>query len=444
MNTPTPNKGQQKAADDFFSFLMSRAKTFGISGPPGVGKTFLMGYVSNLVMQLYQDACKLYGIPVEYDEVVFTATTNKAAEVLEKTLGRPVKTIQFYLGLKVKENWKTGKTTLEKTNRWKIHRRQIVFIDEASMIDTSLYNVIMESFEDSKIVFVGDHAQMAPVGESLSEVYVQMDPANLAILDEPVRNAGSPALMDLCNQLRETVETGVFYPIPSVPGTIDYLDDNETAAALLAHFSQPDPSARILCHTNARVKQFNEYVRKDVRMQPDHFEPGDIAVVAQPFARGKTFLSVERELTVSKVGPIQEDSSYDDLLDKPFQYRLIDFDGYSDIPVPVDPDIFSGLTRYFAQKKNWAIYFELKGRYADLRDKAACTIYKSQGSTYDTVFVDIGNIGTAFDPEQVARMLFVAISRARSRVCLYGQLPGKYINSRGQSLWTTPPTTLAS
>ena len=40
--------------------------------------------------------------------------------------------------------------------------------------------------------------------------------------------------------------------------------------------------------------------------------------------------------------------------------------------------------------------------------------------------MDIGNIGTSFNPQQVARMLFVGASRATTKLYLFGKLPGKY------------------
>ena len=141
---------QQAGADAFFSFLMSPAKTFVLSGGAGVGKTFLMSHLVRQTMKEYATACALLGIKEEFDSLVFTATTNKAAEVLEQSLGLPVQTIHSYLNLKVTENLKTGKTDVEKTGAWKIRRRLIVFIDECSMEDRKLYDIIMESLQDSK------------------------------------------------------------------------------------------------------------------------------------------------------------------------------------------------------------------------------------------------------------------------------------------------------
>jgi ATP-dependent exoDNAse (exonuclease V) alpha subunit len=56
----------------------------------------------------------------------------------------------------------------------------------------------------------------------------------------------------------------------------------------------------------------------------------------------------------------------------------------------------------------------------------AKTVHKSQGSTHDDVYIDLGNISTCHNPNQAARMLYVAFSRARNRVFLFGQLAEKY------------------
>jgi predicted ATPase len=445
MNTVTLTQGQKEAADAFLEFLLTDAKTFAISGSAGTGKTFLMTYLSDKVMKLYEQACNLVDITPDLTQCVFTATTNKAAEVLEQGLKKQVTTIHSLLGLKVTENYRTGKTEIQKTQNWRTRSGHIVFIDECSMIDKTLYAIIMESFPNSKIVFVGDAAQMAPVGESQSVLYDHLDPNHHVTLTEPVRNAGQPALVALCSQLRETVETGIFKPIEEVPGAIEYLDAQDMQAGLHHYFTDLDPACRVLCYTNEQVQSYNEFIREEVRHLPVEPTVGDVMVVAQAFSRGNLMLSVERELQVYAVGEIEENTKFQDWgVTIPFRNLQVGAPGMSnanldflaEIPVAVYPEQVNRLVKATAKQKDWATYFEAKGAFADLRDKSACTVYKAQGSTYDAVFVDLTNIGASYDPEQVARMLFVACSRARSNVYLYGQLPGRYHDSRGKPLWT--------
>tara|TARA_R110000850_G_scaffold233967_1_gene358809 strand:- start:13187 stop:14581 length:1395 start_codon:yes stop_codon:yes gene_type:complete len=444
------NNGQEAASVAFAQFLFSDSPFFVISGPAGTGKTFLMNYLSNKGLQDYTDGCALIGIKPVYTETVFTATTNKAAEVLETSIGKPVQTIHSYLGLKVRENYKTGKTDIEKSNTWRVRSNKVVFIDECSMIDSNLFKFLLEGFTDSKIVFVGDHAQMAPVGETLSPIYTEVSLGNFAALFEPVRNAGSPALIALCDQLRDTVETGIFKPMAEVPGVIDYLNDDQMEAAIMHEFQDLDPSARVLCYTNERVQMFNDHIRTDVRHRNDPLTPGDTVVVARAFQLGKTTLSVERELVISSVSEAKYNHDFDLILGEfgPLVYVDVGFRGFSanpddgsqfTLPVCLNTSHLDYVLKHYSSRKNWRDFYDLRNSFLDIRDKAACTVYKSQGSTYDTVFVDIGNIGTSFDAQQVARMLYVAVSRARTRVCFYGQLPARYHSTNGVPAWTRNP-----
>ena len=75
------------------------------------------------------------------------------------------------------------------------------------------------------------------------------------------------------------------------------------------------------------------------------------------------------------------------------------------------------------RRRAWVNYYALKNALVDLRLSYACTIHKSQGSTYNTVFIDLAEIGTCTVPKTIARLLYVAISRARDSVYITGELP---------------------
>lgn len=428
-------KGQQAAADAFFHFLMGTDQMFVLSGGPGTGKTFVMQHISKTVMHEYESACKLIGVDPEFTTLAFTATTNKAAEVLEHALSAPVQTIHSYMALKVTENFKTGATTLTKTAGWKIRTKMILFVDEYSMIDTALLNLIKESFVGCKLVFIGDHSQMAPVTEKCSPVFAEVDPSNFVFLTEPVRNADSPALVDLCLQLRDMVETGAFTQIEHVTGAVEYLNDEQMMAKLDEKFVQADSNTRILCYTNTRVEHFNAYIR-EIRGLPDYMIPGDRMVTANNYSRGKFTLNVEREVEIVSVDPTLHNAGYGELfadgeLIRYFEATVkLSFGEDFVVQVPENKERWSMAIKEMAARKNWSDYFDLKNLCCDLRFKTACTVYKSQGSTYDEVFMDLGNIGTSWDAEQVARMLFVGASRARNKVYLFGSLPSRYTGAK--------------
>ena len=70
---------------------------------------------------------------------------------------------------------------------------------------------------------------------------------------------------------------------------------------------------------------------------------------------------------------------------------------------------------------SWHICDEIE-TWIDLRAQHACTIDKSQGSTYAQVFIDLDDIAKCNISSQVARMCYVAVSRARHKVYLTGDL----------------------
>src|SRR6185437_5247967 len=111
-------------------------------GPAGVGKTYLMNHIIDTTMPRYQEMCELVGTQAQYTDVVMTATTNKAADVLSQSVGRPAGTVHSFFNLTVRNDFTTGKTAIKKTNRWVVHQGKIIFIDESSMIDTDLWKAL--------------------------------------------------------------------------------------------------------------------------------------------------------------------------------------------------------------------------------------------------------------------------------------------------------------
>lgn len=422
------NQGQQAAADAFFEFLFSEDSEFIISGPAGVGKTYLMDYIIDNTMPRYEEMCQLLGEESKYYSVAMTATTNKAADVLSQSVKRPTQTVHSYFGLVVQNDFSTGKTKIRRRKDWEAKGNTIIFIDECSMIDTELWKELQAGTVNCKLVYVGDRHQLAPVQEDLSPVYKHNSP--MVELLEPVRNANQPALMAICQQLRDTVATGVFQPIQEVPGVIDILDDREMQAELATTFQKQTHEARVLAYTNKRVVEFNDHIRS-VRALPDRFTVGEYLVAASMIHTKKGQVPVETEIEVLlNRGPDQL------LIDKDHGGVYLDVDRIDlrtslgdvlrEVPVMTDRKHFDELVRYYSRRKQWDRYFFLRDQVADLRPRDAATVHKSQGSTYDTVFIDLGNIGTCHQPDQVARMLYVAFSRARSRVFLYGDLAQKY------------------
>lgn len=420
------NEGQQAAADGFFQFLFDEGKELIISGPGGVGKTFLMGHLIDQIMPRYQQTCQLMGIKSEFDEVVMTAMTNKAAEVLAMATGRPTQTIHSFMNLKVMDDYETGRSLLTKTKNWRVHCNTIIFIDECSMVDRGLLEMLREGTHKCKIIYVGDHCQLAPIMEPISPIYRLGLP--FYNLSEPMRNSGQPALMNLCNQLRHTVETGEFKPIQVVPGVIDHLDGPQMEQEVISSFSNDGAPARILAYTNKQVVAYNDYIR-EMRQLTEPYHVGEKLINNAAIQTPIGMMSVEEEIEIVRLDEIISSVEIStgvmlDVVRADLRNKFGEI--YSNIPLPVDKKHFSDLVKYYQKQKNWNRYFHLKNQYPDLRPRDAATVHKAQGSTYDTAYVDLNNLSTCHNPNQAARLLYVAFTRARNRVVLYGDLADKY------------------
>lgn len=414
----TLNAGQQEAVDSTTHFLMTDESEMVISGPAGSGKSTVL---SHIMTQFGKDQAlaKIIGA-TELDDIILTATTNKAADMLSVMAKGEVSTIHSTLKLNVRDNYRTGEKTLSPAGGDPdevIIRNKLIVVDECSMINRELYGFLHRRTRDCKFIFLGDHCQLAPVHETVSMVFQRgMRTCNLTKVE---RSANAPPITDLCNNLRSTVEEGKFFEIDEVPGFIEYVDDSKIMGLLDHYMIQPHPeTSRITCFTNKRVNQFNALLRKK-RGLPDHLTAGEVVVSNSSLEIARTLrISAEQEVRILNV-----------------DLKTIDFMGvdcyrvntpFGWVTVPYSAQQVKEVLAQHKKVKNWTDFFAIKNNLADFRPVDACTVYKAQGSTYDNIFIDIGDIGTCNIANQVARMLYVANSRPRSKIFLFGQLPYCY------------------
>lgn len=432
------NADQLRGEDEFVAFLLNPdEREMKIIGPGGVGKSFLVRYLVTEALKVYQQNCRLIGLEPEFEEYALTAMTHKAAQSLQDATGLDVGTIHSFLNLIIKPNFKTGKQDLARSVDWHIIENMIIIIDETFMMDSKLYAQLQQTTMKCKIIYVGDDAQLDPIEEAVSPICnLNCRTVNLTI---PVRNADRPDLQALCSQMRQNVYDVVAaqalnqpYDWPMmrlVPGVIDHYDDAQMEAELMGPLRTPSNNHKILAFSNSKVNDFNNCLRL-ARNQGHLFDPGEVLISNDLYQRGR--FSIRNEQMVELV---HADTDVTHLkvgdLDIPTQYVRIAADNAQLIPTIIDRDFHRDAIKYVTKKakekqEDWSRYFMLKNDFADFRPRDASTVHKSQGSTYDVVYIDLSNIGACNFPTMVARMLYVAISRARFRVVFYGSLPSKY------------------
>lgn len=414
--TITLTEGQQSAYEAFNNFILDpEASVFVIQGYSGTGKTTLIQTIMDRISKILKTVKLLdpYNTP-EWD-IELTATTNQAADQFSQITGRPVSTIHSKLGLRVHRDYETGKTKLVpiRGGADKV-RDTILFIDEASYIDQNLLRLIFKQTENCKIVFIGDPAQLLNVGCTRSPVFDANFPT--AKLTEVVRQAEGNPIIDLSTRFRGTVNTGEFFSFTPDNHHIQYLDRDAFEDEILKEFNRPDWSHRcskVLAWTNKTVVNYNNAIRNHVKGEPE-LKVGDFAVVNSYIRVGRASFKTDQVVYISRKGSKEDNNGVsghwyeldkkamvfcpDSLVDKKARLKQARADGEMELVRIIEDE------------------------WADLRAAYACTINKSQGSTYDKVFIDLDDVKKCNSGNQIARMLYVAVSRARHNVYLTGDL----------------------
>lgn len=416
---------QQATIDEFVAFMLDpNRKVLVINGRPGCGKTFL---VSSLIQQAKDISSLLTSLLGNNQQLSFhlAATTNQAAEVLAEKTGMEATTIHSFLGLRVQNDYKTGKTQLMQTNSWKVHESVILFIDEMSMADTELISFIDKATMNCKVVFILDKNQVLPVFETEIPL-IKKYPVNCNLTQIVRQGAGNP-IIDYAHELCDAIENNTLIPAIPASSNIIHLSASEFKQELDAHFTLPDAEHRfkILGWTNKRVRKYNQYIRG--LMFPDELiRAGEYLVANDTYvgAGGLTIIRNQEEVLVTQASALITCSETD------IQYQSLRVKGNSGhtylINRPIDYDNVAAWLKYYGKTKEFSKLFDMKQNMLDLRPLHACTVHKSQGSTYEDVFIDLDDICANNKINEVKRLILVGITRAANKVYLRGSIPSKY------------------
>ena len=441
---PKLNADQEKAVDAVAAFIVGPEKEFFLTGGPGVGKTFTTRELAKVLPEVLKAYNISMGKTVPHMELYLTSTTNKAAAVLGEETGQQAVTIHSFLGVVPQTDYSTGKTNLRRNNRYKVHSNAMIFVDEASMIDRELYQILMEATDEScKIIYIGDKNQLPPVMEKISPAVTLAEEANRHYeITTPVRNAGSPALQELCDNLREDIllertKDGLS-KWKNIPGSIEFINGNQLEVLIEGLYgangkikaTDSTLACRILCYTNDAVIGYNDHIRQ-LRGMPSHPTAGEILVCNTHFelSRSESF-NVEEEVTIhGSYGP--ESVQIDDYnsLDAYILEVSSRFTGRYTVKCPIDREAWKRLRSHYKKHKDWTKFYKLQEEWIDLRNREAATVYKAQGSTYDEVILIMNDLFSSRDINQLRRMLYVGASRAKNRVYVYDN--GIHENKRG-------------
>jgi len=416
MSELTLTKGQQAGYEAFVQYIMNVLETvFVIEGYSGTGKTTLVQTILDRLPKILSAAKAVGSSDGPKWELLLTATTNKAAEAFSQITGAEVRTIHSALGLRVHKDYSTNKSTLIARSNAALVEDTILIIDEASNIDHNLMALIFERTRNCKIVFIGDPAQTLAVGATKAPVFSSN--FKTAKLTEVVRQAKGSPITDLATSFRDTVNQGEFFSFKPDGVNIQYLQPEAFEEAILNEFDDPEwthNQSKVLAWTNKRVISYNHSIRDYVKGAPN-FHVGDYAVCNKYISNGKKCSLKTDQLT--HITHISNDITHFDVSGNVFT-----LDNYDEAFMPKSPDAKKARLKLAKKEEDYATARIIEETWIDLRAAYACTINKAQGSTYDKVFIDLDDVKKCNSGNQIARMLYVAVSRARHTVYLCGDL----------------------
>jgi len=445
------NQGQRTAIDLLTDFLDSDKTAFLLQGKGGTGKTTI---IKKVVAEAQANGMSVLGI----------APTHKAKKILGNSI-KTIKTTTLAAALAIKLDESTGKFTPDEFARSRgrvpIKGAQLIVLDESSMISDKLLEEIKQMLpKGSKIIFMGDRAQLPPVGqESDSKVF---DVQNGYELTEKMRQAATSPIINIGSKVAanvETTENRVANPIENsdrinqvdpISGSSVTWESNETKA--LDDFAQDIRDAngdlnfaKIVTFNNQNhnnpqsVKNLNKKIRERLfgdEAKEKQFIPGEILTAYDSFGGEQPQFYNSEDFTVANA-EVRKDSKFtatansaakgvrsvDITLDIVY-LDLINEEGKTLGNIPVVAESSKALYENTLQKlfkTDPQLAYSLQNKFANLEYGYAITSHKAQGSTYTNVYVMEDNIMGPSNGGSIKaknQSLYVAVSRPTTKLVM--------------------------
>lgn len=256
------NDQQKSALKELEAFVNGDDTSITLSGYAGTGKTTIMGIFNEYLKRRIQA------------DIIFSAPTHRANAVTrQKTPNAKVITLQSLLGLRpdfdiTEDVFDLHKLKFEQVANVKIEDASIVIVDEASMIQDSLYDFLLKQIaaKGAQVIFVGDKGQLRPVkANNISKVF-RNDGAQLQ-LTKVERTGDNPILKE---STRVRNGEGFSYETDIAPNGqgVEYSSDKTrirefVKTSLKEMKDSQDPLYfRVLAATNASVEAYNSAIRQ--------------------------------------------------------------------------------------------------------------------------------------------------------------------------------------
>ena len=409
------NDEQEQAVIAMAEYLSNEEPFFVLSGQAGVGKTTC---VKSLTAHTK-------------GRIVFTAPTNKAVSVIRSVLTDDnfipdCCTIYSLLGLKMEPSGEVKILSAPDPTAYKISNYDLVVVDEAGMLNSQVFSYVQSAADTGiKFLFMGDAAQLPPVGESRSPIWDIQEGFELT---KVMRHDNQ--ILTLATAIREW--QGQQFPRVQIAGSSDInggvvkLNASGLQTKMLDYakeglFSKPG-FCKALAWRNVTVNSTNKMLRQAMFHNPGVWEPGERILAASPIKdlEGNKIASTDDEGTVLSVS-IEQHPLFMDMR----VYRLncamdtntnatffvLHEDSMGDFKLQKEKLLATAKRR--PNKKTWNDFWFFVESMHDIRYGYATTVHRSQGSTYTDTFVDVLDILRNGDRKEALQCLYVACTRSK-------------------------------
>ncbi|MEB3211964.1 MAG: AAA family ATPase [Leptolyngbyaceae bacterium] len=402
-------------------FTKSHEKLHLLTGYAGTGKTTLL---QALIMRMREGG--------DRRSVVLTAHSNKATKVLSKMADRwnlnvDSMTCCKLLGLRPEIDTETGKQIFkpDRDNENLFNRYRLVIVDEASMISEEMWflltNAVSDLHQQTQILFVGDIAQLPPIGEIESKVFSQI--YNRSDLTNVVRYGGAIGI--LAESIRNQLHRQVIPPFrtdanPAQTEGVFMVNASGWQNLLLRAFKsqayQKDADfVRVLAYTNKRVNALNTAIRLAIYgEQAPRFVKNERLIANAPCLEND-YVVLQNSAECEVLEAVEGTQGHWNIW---FLSVLTDDDRYRTLTVLHEASRFEyeRKLQLLAEEKRWREYWELKVLFHDVRYAYSLTIHKAQGSTFENVFVDVRDLHINRKYYERNQLLYVAVTRSSKRL----------------------------
>lgn len=441
-----PNKGQKELLDKLAVFMLNPAADkplFLLRGYAGTGKTSVVAALVKTLRQLDR-------------QVVLLAPTGRAAKVLASHAGENAHTIhkQIYRQARLgEESFGIATNNFQHT---------LFIVDEASMISNQreysqfgtgcLLDDLLQyiySGTDCLAIFVGDDAQLPPVGQTdsaaLNADYLRGYGLQVTehVLTEVARQALESGILSNATNIRQLLCDNNCFSIPYINVYKDVvalngMDLSEEIDRAYREVGVED--TMIITRTNKRMTLYNQAIRARVLYKEDLLTNGDRLMVVRNnyFATrqydGIDFLANGDIFEVKRVRHQHELYGFQfvevSLLSVDYEWEIDTLlwldtlladsqEGVYQMQQTLLERILEDYPELKSKKEQWKMlrenpYFNaLQAKHA-----YAVTCHKAQGGQWKRVFVDQGMINDDMLGKDYYRWLYTALTRASEKLYL--------------------------